>query len=151
MGAEMKAREEGSKNRCDSSSMKSCVPSTKDTCVVIAVSYTLIVDPRTSTSEKFDTVARSCGDSTDANSVDEETICGPQKAALAAFNPPPEGFKCGVETCTTDNCNTLFIERFQEQEENGKEDEEESHADGHKESYVSSGTTLTISLLLTTL
>ena len=65
----------------------------------------------------------------------EEIHCSEAKSVMTSESDEVIDFKsCKVHVCSTDNCNTQGMERFQD--------------DGEREKYVSSETKLTISFLL---
>jgi len=120
--------------KCDSSHMTACSSDT-EVCGAVSISYSASFFGVSMTGE---TVLRECladvGDITDeameqfCTSIEESMTKDSSDANTIDFK------SCKLDVCSTDNCNTQGMEKFQD--------------DGERENYVSSETKLTISFLL---
>ena len=115
--------------KCDSSAsnMFAC---NADNFVCSAIDLSL-EGTRGGESAAAETVIRACL----LPSTTEESYCSQMKSDLKSMSDEPMDItSCELHVCSTDNCNTQGMERFQD--------------DGEREKYVSSETKLTISFLL---
>ena len=112
--------------KCDSSHMAAC-GNDNFVCAATDMIYSVKVGE---VSMETEMVIRTC-----LPPALEETYCSTMQGAMTSTSDVTLDFKsCEVHVCSTDNCNTQGMERFQDDEE--------------REKYVSSETKLTISFLL---